>query len=157
MDSLNVSYTLNTLGPWADPLLAGIGGSAASLNMLEPLSSALPVIKDSPGAFSALPVLGQAFAKETDDSPTVGGKAGPRSIIDTLKEIYDPYTLGQQAGGAIREAAGVSPATAKATSQQALKVGVVVLVGMLLVGFGLWILLYPVAKPIVVDAARAAA
>ncbi len=52
MDSRNVSFAFNNLR-WGDGILAGLGGSAASVNMTDRLDTALPIIQSNPQRFDA--------------------------------------------------------------------------------------------------------
>jgi hypothetical protein len=173
MTTQNVSYALNNFGPWSDQLLAGIGGSAAKVNYLDPLASALPVIANSPGAFAPSFFLeaqgqkaGEVIKGSASDIPPPPGK-GPDpasdtpSAWDTIKRILDPWDTGLDIGTSKTDPVTLADKGTEAGSDAWFKsIGknaLVVAVGLILLIFGLWILLYPSAKPILIDAAKAGA
>ncbi len=147
----NTSYVLNNF-TWGDQLLAGIGGSASRVNMLEPLQSAIPVIQNAPYAFQE----GIPTKKETEEDSGLTGYVIPDTVVGVLR--------GDITGNPITDGAAL---LTKVTSQKFyeqikedawgwFKTSAILLVCLILIIFGLAILLYPGAKTVTKEAIKVA-
>lgn len=132
MSKSNVSFELVNLGPWSDSLLAGIGGSPSRVNIMEPLESALPMIRN-------YPQFDVGFMQ--NDTPT---RESTNAEIATgiLSTVFFPQ------GGAPIPTSGLSGFT----FDKVFKYGLISIVGLTLIIFGLWILLAPTTKLLIKEA-----
>ncbi|SRR6266851_2881902 len=164
-NSRNVSFSLNTLGPWSDPLLAGIGGSAASVGMLDSLESAIPTIQNNPGAFDPYHLLLAPNAQEPQrttsivNNPIVNtatlGATGDKSIVDAAIDTATIGATDSNIAKTIESIFGIN-SSITANYNSIVKYSLLAIVGLILIVFGLWIILSPGAKFIIKEGAKAA-
>jgi hypothetical protein len=164
-----VSFELNNLGPWADPLLAGITGSPSIVNFMDPIETAIPIIQGGGEsafnvghfrAFQERPRVGAGGTGiDTDKVLETPGTRNPDMIAtDAIGKILDTIFGRERAteiftrGGILDSTKPISERVAGTSLENAGKYVLLAIVGLILIVFGLWILLGPTAKSIVREA-----
>lgn len=132
----NLSYILNHLGPWGDPLVAGVAGSAAMIGITDPFDSASAALRDFPFPFSPGALVPEDKVLPLPEKETSGGPS-----------IFAPLT------SVIGSATGFTEEKAKEFSKYAL----VAFIGLIILLVGLVVLTWPAQKIILKEGARAAA